>query len=333
MALQIALGLPVGFLFGIILQRGRFCMNSAFRAVRFAGDATLLRAYLLAVAVQAVLIHLGASLGLLEMWRVPFYWRAAVVGGLVFGIGMTLAGGCSSGTWSRVGEGMVSSFVALLGFGLAAAATVWGVLRPVRLWVRGGDGVGDRDWRPGPHPGEPPGRPSVGHRGRGRGRGSCLGHSEPPRGPALRLGLDEDRPPPRPAGGAGVVPVRSHRPALRPVDHRSHGPHGEVRDGGGRLGDQLGGLHGPGDAVRVVRRGAPFGELSWRAPPPQRMAGQFGGGLLMGFGAVTAGGCNIGHGLTGVSALALSSVVSTVFTILGVWAGTYWFFQRRLRSG
>ncbi len=333
MALQIALGLPVGFLFGIILQRGRFCMNSAFRAVRFAGDATLLRAYLLAVAVQAVLIHLGASLGLLEMWRVPFYWRAAVVGGLVFGIGMTLAGGCSSGTWSRVGEGMVSSFVALLGFGLAAAATVWGVLRPVRLWVRGGTGS------------------EIEIGGQVPTLANLLGVH-----PWVIVGV----------GAVAVVVWAIRSPREVPLFGW-----GWMKTGlllgllaapawflSGLTGRHYGlSITGPtalmarfataGDASGInwavfMVLAMPFGsfaaarlsgELSWRAPPPQRMAGQFGGGLLMGFGAVTAGGCNIGHGLTGVSALALSSVVSTVFTILGVWAGTYWFFQRRLRSG
>ena len=330
MILQIALGLPVGFLFGIIIQRGRFCMNSAFRDVRFSKDATLLRAYLLAVAVQAVLIHLGASLGLLEMWRVPFYWRAAVVGGLVFGIGMTLAGGCSSGTWSRAGEGMAGSFVALLGFGLAAAATVWGVLRPVRLWVRGeeleiGGQVPTLANLLGVHPWVIVGVGAV-----AVGAWAIRSPREVPlfgwgwMKTGLLLGLL--------AAAAWFLSGLTGR------------HYGLSITGPTALMTRLataGDASGINWAVFMVLA-MPFGsfaaarlsgELAWRAPPPKRMAGQFGGGLLMGFGAVTAGGCNIGHGLTGVSALALSSVVATVFTILGVWAGTYWFFQRRLRSG
>ena len=43
----------------------------------------------------------------------------------------------------------------------------------------------------------------------------------------------------------------------------------------------------------------------------------------MGIGAAVAGGCNIGHGITGISVLALSSVTATAFTMLGVWAMTW----------
>ncbi len=130
-------GTPDWFLFGVIFQRGRFCMFTAFRELVVSRDYTPFRTFMLAVAVQSVLIHAGTSLGWLEVWVIPFYWRAAVVGGFVFGAGMALAGGCSSGTWYRVGEGMVGSTIALLGFGLSAASTVWGILRPFRVWLQG----------------------------------------------------------------------------------------------------------------------------------------------------------------------------------------------------
>ena len=50
----------------------------------------------------------------------------------------------------------------------------------------------------------------------------------------------------------------------------------------------------------------------------------FFGGMLMGFGATVGGGCNIGQGLTGVSTLAVSSWVTTIFIILGNWTMVYW---------
>ena len=46
------------------------------------------------------------------------------------------------------------------------------------------------------------------------------------------------------------------------------------------------------------------------------------GGALMGLGAVMAGGCNIGHFLTGIPQLALSSILAGVFFILGNWTMT-----------
>lgn len=71
------------------------------------------------------------------------------------------------------------------------------------------------------------------------------------------------------------------------------------------------------------------GEFKWRAPAPERMVKQLISGVMMGFGAATAGGCNIGHSLTGLAALSTTSLVATVFLILGCWTGTYMFFMRR----
>ena len=54
----------------------------------------------------------------------------------------------------------------------------------------------------------------------------------------------------------------------------------------------------------------------------------------MGLSATLAGGCNIGHGFSGLPTLALSSLTATLFTFLGVWLGNYLRFVRpkRLRS-
>lgn len=68
------------------------------------------------------------------------------------------------------------------------------------------------------------------------------------------------------------------------------------------------------------------GEFAWRAPGAQRLLQALGGGLLMGIGAGIAGGCNIGHGLTGVPLFGLSSLTATLGIVLGVWAGAYLLF-------
>ena len=78
-------------------------------------------------------------------------------------------------------------------------------------------------------------------------------------------------------------------------------------------------------------------EFRWRAPGAQRLLQALGGGLMMGVGAGIAGGCNIGHGLTGVPLFGLSSLTATLSIILGVWAGAYMLFggvafERRVRG-
>ena len=87
------LGLPVGLAFGYALQRGRFCMNSAFRDLLLTRDVTIFRAYVLALLVQMVGLQLLRELGLVDVGGAPFWWGAAIIGGLVFGWGMALAGG------------------------------------------------------------------------------------------------------------------------------------------------------------------------------------------------------------------------------------------------
>lgn len=83
--------------------------------------------------------------------------------------------------------------------------------------------------------------------------------------------------------------------------------------------------------------GIPFGaflgaisrkEFAWRAPGPLRLLQALGGGALMGIGAGIAGGCNIGHSLTGVSMLALSSLTATAGIVGGVWIGAYVLFGK-----
>jgi uncharacterized membrane protein YedE/YeeE len=69
-------------------------------------------------------------------------------------------------------------------------------------------------------------------------------------------------------------------------------------------------------------------EFSWRAPHAKVVAQQFCGGFIMGIGGMFAGGCTVGHGLTGISTLSLASLVSTMFILLGSWTMVYLLFMR-----
>lgn len=58
-------GLVVGMLFGFALQRGRFCMNSAFRDILLLKEYTLLKAVIVALIVSMLGFHAMASLGII----------------------------------------------------------------------------------------------------------------------------------------------------------------------------------------------------------------------------------------------------------------------------
>ena len=129
-------GLIIGALFGFILQRGRFCMNSAFR------DILLLKEYKLAkaVAISLVVLMVGFAIfafaGVIDLNPRIFKPAAAIVGGLIFGVGMVLAAGCASGTTYRVGEGMIGSLVAAIGLTFGAVISTWGVLSGARIYLQ-----------------------------------------------------------------------------------------------------------------------------------------------------------------------------------------------------
>ena len=135
-------GLLIGAAFGFALQRGRFCVNSAFREVLFQ-DYTMLRAYLLAVAVAMIGANLIEDMGWLQyaneagvivtgtLYRQGFAPFANIIGGFIFGMGIVLAGGCGSGILYRVGEGNLAYVLAVGGFFFGIAMTRFGFLKPV----------------------------------------------------------------------------------------------------------------------------------------------------------------------------------------------------------
>jgi len=119
-------GLIIGAIFGFILQRGRFCMNSAFRDIIFLKEYRLAKAVTISLAVLMVGLAIFAFGGVIDLNPNPLKPIAAIVGGLIFGIGMVLAAGCASGTTYRVGEGMMGSFVAAVGLTIGAIMTAMG---------------------------------------------------------------------------------------------------------------------------------------------------------------------------------------------------------------
>lgn len=321
------LGLGVGLLFGFVLQRGRFCMYTAFRDILLIRDLTLFKAYLLALTIQTVLVHLFRDLGLLSFSAPSFFWLAAIVGGFIFGVGMTLAGGCSSSSYYRVGEGMVGSFVVVLMFIISAAATSRGVLSPLALMLNSVQidmGVNSATlshlFRLNPwililllflplavwlcrSPSSQP------QRGWGwKKTGTILGFVA---GLAWLASA---------WSGDFHYGLRMTGPSASLLFYLVNGDANHLNWGVFEIiGIPLGAFIG----ARTNR------EFQWRSPKPQRLIQQALGGTIMGVGAVIAGGCNIGHGLTGLGILSLTSLVATIFLILGTWSGTYVFFLRR----
>lgn len=125
----------IGIAAGVILQRSRLCFAGAFRDLIMSGDGRLMRALLVGLGVATVGFALlmnrfvpDPSFNVLPPGaHIQTVGIATVVGGVVFGIGMVLAGGCVTGTLWRMGEGYLNSWVAMLGIvaGLWSANQTW----------------------------------------------------------------------------------------------------------------------------------------------------------------------------------------------------------------
>lgn len=117
-----------GVAFGVLFQRSRFCLVRAFREPFMTGEGDHTRAAALGVVVSMVGFSILKFTDLRggDDWVFPGFWLGGLLGGLAFGIGMVLAGGCGAGSIWRAGEGHVKLWVAVAAFGIGASlARAW----------------------------------------------------------------------------------------------------------------------------------------------------------------------------------------------------------------
>ena len=112
-----------GAAFGVIFQRSRFCLVRAFREPFLTGDAEHTRAVALALVVSTLGFSILKFADLKDRteWVFPAAGLGALAGGLAFGVGMTLAGGCGAGSIWRAGEGQVKLWATVACFALGAS--------------------------------------------------------------------------------------------------------------------------------------------------------------------------------------------------------------------
>lgn len=133
-------GLAIGLALGALTQATRYCTMGALADwFSFGGPARLMM-WVLAVMVAATgtLILIGAGFDPTRAlpWSDRFLWLSYLVGGLLFGLGMVLASGCPQRNLVRAGAGSLKALVTLLVAALAAQMTLRGVFAPPRVrWL------------------------------------------------------------------------------------------------------------------------------------------------------------------------------------------------------
>ncbi len=123
--------------FGAIVQVSGFCTMGAIADVVIMGDLTRLRQWALAAGVAILGFGAMAYLGIVDPSRTLYVsnrwlWLSAATGGAMFGFGMVLGSGCGSKTLVRIGGGNLKSLVVFLAMGISAFATLKGITAVIR---------------------------------------------------------------------------------------------------------------------------------------------------------------------------------------------------------
>ena len=319
--------LGTGLAFGYVIQRGGFCLTRAVSNVVLTGDATILRAYVLALVVAMVGVQILAATGVVDIPIRPLHWLSNVLGGLLFGVGMILSGGCSGSTWYRVGEGAIGAWVVLLGFAIGATAVRVGALSPLRATLQTAVLTTGS--------GEPPTVYNVlgvspwvviAVLAVAAGWWLARGRSEPEHGKWHW-----------PATGVAVGIMITAGWWASSFGNRPDGITFAANTGE-LLTYPMVGYPNRVTWGMLMALGVPVGafagaygarEFRWKLPPGWSVVKLFAGGLLMGGSALIAEGCNINQGLTNSATLALGSLLTFASMGAGAWLAIWALFLRK----
>ena len=335
MSTAIITGLIVGIIFGFVMQRGRFCMNSAIRDTALLQDYTLLKSVGVAILVSMAGFAIMDATGIISINPKPSFGWANLVGSFIFGAGMVIAGGCASGITYRVGEGMMGALAAVIGLATTGTLTAMGFLKPIMVALRPAEAT----------------NPTL---------ASVLGmqywflaliisilagviwYMMARKNGDDDLTIDTSVPFFKRTWNwlitgiaIGVVSIISF-----PISAAAGRNYPLGITAGWIQWVKVVILRVEGQAVNWIAAmvlgiviGALIGallsgEFKFRFPKPAMIGQAFLGGLIMGFGAVTSGGCNVTHILSGIPQLGIGSFVAAISIALGAWATAYLMFVR-----
>lgn len=344
--LVLAIGFLVGVLFGAIGQRTRFCTMGAIADMAVTGDPMRMRMWLVAAGTAIIGFNLLVAFGLVQaadtIYAEPrLTWFSAATGGAAFGFGMVLASGCTSKNLMRAGAGSLKAVVVLLVIAFVGFATLKGLTAVLRVHFF--DSVNatlasDQDL------------PTLLQRATGIGRASIAATLAFVLGGALLLaGLAprETRTRELALGGfgigglvvvawyaSGVLGFVAENPmTLEPTFVATNSHHMEALSFVSAVAYAADYLLFFSDASKALTLGIvsvvgvivgaglyAVASKTFRTEGfagSEDLANHLAGGALMGFGGVTALGCTIGQGLSGLSTLSIESFIALAAIVGG----------------
>jgi len=327
-----AIGLFGGVFLGLAARLGRFCTLGAIEDYLYGENDLRLRMWVLAIGCAIIGSFGLMATGLFDpsgsfYLSLQFSPLASIVGGLLFGYGMALAGNCGYGALARLGGGDMRSFVIVLVMGISAYATISGPL----AWMRGAL-----------FPTKPSGSVpsglahtlgdvtglSISAIGLAIGcvivavafAGNSLRRSRVSIIWAVAVGLAVT------SAWAGMQYVQNNGfDDLTVVSHTFSAPLGEVilygmTASGQSLSFGIGSVCGV--LIGAFMGSLIKGHFRWEAcEDPRELRRQIMGAAMMGIGAVIAMGCSIGQGISAFSLLAFSAPVTCAAIFAGAALG------------
>ena len=115
----------IGLMIGFVLQRSRFCIVRTLRETFLTGDSEPTQGLIAGILVGLFgftiikIMSIGDPMSMVA----ANFWIPAIIGGVIFGLGMTIAGGCTVGSTWRAGEGHVKLWLALVGLVISLPLT------------------------------------------------------------------------------------------------------------------------------------------------------------------------------------------------------------------
>jgi uncharacterized membrane protein YedE/YeeE len=130
-------GLAIGAFFGAVVALTNFCTMGSISDMLAFGDSRRFRAWVLATATAVVGAAALSAAGAVDLTKSmylgpTFDWAGSIAGGLLFGLGMVFAGGCASRNLVRAGGGDLRSALVVVLIGVSGYMTIGGLLGPAR---------------------------------------------------------------------------------------------------------------------------------------------------------------------------------------------------------
>ena len=128
----------ITFLLGALMQKTGFCSMGAVSDIFIMSSWDRLKQWFLAVGIAIIGFTLMSYLGLIDPLKSfytgnKFLWLSTLIGSVLFGFGMVLSSGCGSKTLVRIGGGNLKSVIVFLVLGLTAYMTMRGFLGVIRI--------------------------------------------------------------------------------------------------------------------------------------------------------------------------------------------------------